>query len=133
MLSRRKSRILVVQALYSQEFNQGNIGELMDFPWYDYDGDDRDDRLLFSRMLLHGVIEHLKEIDEAIRAHLQHWEFERLNKVDLAILRLGAYEISFLTDTPKQIVINEGIEIAKEFGSEQAYKFINGVLDALDR
>ncbi len=131
MLSRRKSRVLVVQALYSQEFNRQDMGSLMDFPWYDYSGDDRDDRLLFSRLLLHGIVENLDDIDGQIRSHLEHWEFERLNKVDLAIMRVGAYELMFSSDTPRQIIINEAVEIAKDFGSQQTFRIINGVLDAI--
>ncbi len=130
-LSRRKSRVLVVQALYSQEFNQQDMGSIMDFPWYEYQGEDRDDRLLFARLLLHGIVEHLENSDAEIKALLEHWEFGRLNKVDLAIMRLGAFELLHTTDTPRQIAINEAIEIAKEFGSQQTYKIINGVLDAI--
>jgi N utilization substance protein B len=130
-LSRRKSRVLVVQALYSQEFNRQDMGNLMEFPWYEYDGDDRDDRLVFSRLLLHGIVEHLEEVDAEIKSHLEHWEFERLGKVDLAIMRLGSYELMFSPDTPRQIVINEAVEIAKEFGAQQSFRIINGVLDAI--
>lgn len=131
MLSRRKSRVLVIQALYSQEFNQRDMGSLLDFPWYEYQGNDRDEKLLFSRMLLHGVVEHLVEIDDQIKKHLNHWEFERLNKLDLGIMRLGCYELVYTGDTPAQIIINEAVEIAKDFGSDQTFKIINGVLDAI--
>lgn len=131
MLSRRKSRVLVVQALYSQEFNRSDLGSLMDFSWYDYSGKDRDDKLMFARLLLHGIVENLEDVDRQIKSHLDHWEFERLSKVDLAIMRLGSYELMFSKDTPRQIVINEAVEIAKEFGSQKTFKIINGVLDAI--
>ncbi len=133
MLSRRKSRILVVQALYSAELNQQDMETLMDFPWYEYLGEDRTDRLLFAQLLLHGIIEHLTDIDATIRNHLDHWEFERLSKVDLAIMRLGSYELLYAGDTPRQIIINEAIEIAKEYGSRQTFRIINGVLDAIGK
>ncbi|MCL1936704.1 MAG: transcription antitermination factor NusB [Defluviitaleaceae bacterium] len=70
---------------------------------------------------------NLKKIDKIISENLIKREIERLNKVDLAILRFAVYEI-ILTDTPKKIIINEAIEIAKEFSSENSPKFINGVL-----
>ena len=81
--------------------------------------------------LFNGVLEHLEEIDEVIKNHLsKEWDFDRLDNVDKAILRLGVYEELF-TDLPYQVVINEAIEIAKLLSSESSTRFINGMLDKI--
>jgi N utilization substance protein B len=81
--------------------------------------------------MIAGTIEQIDVIDSMIKKHLEHWAFERLRKVDLAILRVGAYSIFYQKDIPAQISIDEAIEIAKEYGSEDSYRFINGVLDGI--
>ncbi|HRZ90886.1 MAG TPA: transcription antitermination factor NusB, partial [Spirochaetia bacterium] len=70
-------------------------------------------------------------VDACIQRHLEHWTLERLKKVDLAVLRLSAYSLMYQKDIPAQITIDEAIEIVKEYGSEDSYKFVNGVLDAI--
>ena len=72
-----------------------------------------------------------KAVDAAIKSHLQNWSFERLKRVDLAVLRLGAYSLLYQRDIPAQITIDEAIEIVKEYGSEDSYRFVNGVLDGI--
>jgi len=68
-----------------------------------------------------------------INQKLEHWTFDRLRKVDLAILRVGCYSILYQKDIPAGISIDEAIEIAKEYGSDESYRFVNGVLDAIKR
>lgn len=133
MASRRKSRILAFQALYAWDASSIPVGELLAFDWLEeaklaaLDDESR----AFSTLIISGTIEKVEKVDAAIRSHLEHWSFERIKKVDLAILRVSAYSLMFQRDMPARIVIDEAIEIAKEFGSEDSYKFINGVLDAL--
>jgi N utilization substance protein B len=133
MASRRKARILAFQALYAWDASGTPVKELLDFGWVD---DDKrvvlDEELkTFARLLIAGAIENIAEVDEAIKAHLVNWSFERLKKVDLAIIRIGAYSLLYQRDIPAQITIDEAIEIAKEYGSEDSYRFINGVLDGI--
>ncbi len=133
MASRRKARILAFQALYAWDASSIPVGELLAFDWLEeaklaaLDDESR----AFSTLIISGTIEKVEKVDAAIRSHLEHWSFERIKKVDLAILRVSAYSLMFQRDMPARIVIDEAIEIAKEFGSEDSYKFINGVLDAL--
>jgi N utilization substance protein B len=133
MASRRKARILAFQALYAWDASGTSVRELLDFSWVDDDKRATLDEELktFARLLIAGAVENMKAVDEAITAHLQNWSFERLKKVDLAILRMGAYSLLYQTDIPAQITIDEAIEIAKEYGSEDSYRFINGVLDGI--
>jgi N utilization substance protein B len=80
-----------------------------------------------------GTIENIGAIDKMIRRHLENWDISRLNRVDLAILRMSAYTLMYQSDLAPSIVINEAVGIAKEFGTDDSYRFINGVLDGIRR
>lgn len=138
MASRRKARIYAMQALFSWDISQTPLDDLLGFGWIGDPTDDagrtkREETLTFSRLLVAGTIERLPEIDEAIQAHLQHWKLERLARVDLAILRLSTYSLLHQRDIPASVTIDEAIDLAKEFGSDDSYRFVNGVLDAIRR
>ena len=79
--------------------------------------------------LVDGILEKLEEIDSLITELVTNWEFPRIAKTDLAILRLGIYEILFRLDVPPVVVIDEALEISKDFSSDNSRKFLNGVLD----
>jgi len=140
MASRRKGRILAFQALYSWDAQYSQTGDasipdgLLDFSWT-LKSDDApviDDELVaFSRLLVTGAIENIAGIDSIIQKHLKNWDLKRLNRVDLAVLRMSVYTLMFQTDMPSTIVIDEAIGIAKEFGTDDSYRFINGVLDSI--
>jgi N utilization substance protein B len=85
----------------------------------------------FSRLLIAGTIENISAIDVMIRRHLENWDFCRLNRVDLAVLRISVYALMYQADTAPSIIINEAIGISKEFGTDDSYRFINGVLDGI--
>jgi N utilization substance protein B len=85
----------------------------------------------FAEELIHGVTEHLDEIDATIRTHLENYTMQRLTAVDRSILRLGAYEVIFSSHIPPQAAINEAIEIAKRFATEDSPGFVNGILDRI--
>jgi transcription antitermination protein NusB len=132
MASRRKARIYAMQALFSWDISCTPPEELLEFSWVDRQGD-REDTLAFARILLAGTIEHVEEVDAALQEHLEHWKLERLARVDLAILRLSAYSLLFQPDIPTSVTIDEAIDLAREFGSAESYRFVNGVLDAVRR
>jgi len=133
MASRRKSRILAFQALYSWESNKVPVEELTTFAWLDEKKLKSLDEgmAVFSRMLIAGAIENIKVIDETIKKHLQNWDITRLNRVDLAILRMSVYTLMFKRDISPSIVIDEAIGICLEYGAEDSFKFVNGVLDSI--
>lgn len=85
----------------------------------------------FAETLIHGVAAHLGEIDSAIRTRLENYSLHRLAAVDRNILRLATYEILFSDHIPPQAAINEAIEIAKRFGTEDSPRFVNGILDRI--
>ena len=135
MASRRKGRILAFQALYAWEASRSSLEDLLKFTWLEPSKLEQleDDTIAFTQLMIAGTLENIDEIDATIKLHLSHWPFERLKKVDLAILRMGTYSLLYQKDIPPQITIDEAIEIAKEFGSEDSYKFINGVLDGIHK
>lgn len=85
----------------------------------------------FSRTLVTGVIADLQVIQEAIQAHAPQWPWERMDSITRCILLIGAYELLHAADVPPAVVMNEAIEVAKEYGTEESAKFVNGVLNAL--
>ena len=128
MASRRKGRRLAVQALYS--WDVGNIQEerLLDFDWYDRpEGED----LSFPSLLVQGTLQQHNAVDELISSQLEHWDMARLARVDLAILRVAVHCLRYQPDIPAQVTIDEAVELAKELSTDEAYRFVNGVLDGV--
>ena len=85
----------------------------------------------YGKTLVAGTLAHRDEIDGLIREQAEHWRLERMPVVDRNILRLAVYEFLYETDVPKLVVLDEAIELAKRFGSEQSGRFVNGLLDGL--
>ena len=133
MGSRRKARVLAFQALYAWEFNRVPLEDLTGFSWLDkdYKLSFKQDTIDFARILVAGVLENIEYIDQEIRTHLDHWDFNRLSKVELAILRMGIFSLFFQKEIPISVTIDEAIDISKDFGGEDSYRFINGVLDGI--
>jgi len=133
MASRRKSRILAFQALYFWESNRVPVEELTSFAWLDEDKLKKLDEgtSVFSRMIIAGAVENIEAIDGMIKKHLQNWDITRLNRVDLAILRISVYTLMFQKDIQPSIVIDEAVGICVEYGANDSYKFVNGVLDSI--
>jgi N utilization substance protein B len=133
MGARRKARIIAFQAIFSWEINRQSPAELTGFPWLDdeFRSELSEDVFDFSRILTQGTLENIVLIDDLIRKHLDNWDFARLSKVDLAILRMSAYSLVFQKDIPVSVTIDEAIDLAKDFGSDDSYRFVNGVLDGI--
>ena len=87
----------------------------------------------FAEGLVAGVAEQLERIDRVIEEHSNNWALDRMARVDLALLRLAAYELLCSRDIPASVVINEAIEIGKRFGTRETPAFINGILDQVAR
>jgi len=121
-----------MQALFSWEMNACETEELLTFDW-EPGIDSQSDTAAFARLLVAGVLEQIEEVDTQIREHLEHWEFERIASVDRAILRLGAYSLLHQPDVPPSVTIDEAVSIARAYGSDDSYRFVNGVLDAIHR
>ena len=144
MGARRKGRILAFQALYAYELcSQGSPGGSstektpylmpLEFTWLDESVREKTNQesIDFARLIAAGTIENLVEIDNQIKTQLEHWDFSRLNKVDQAILRIGVYSLLFQKDIPASVTIDEAVDISKEYGTDESYRFVNGVLDGI--
>ena len=88
---------------------------------------------VYARTLFEGVAEHRAEIDRLIGEQAENWRLERMPAVDRNVLRLAVYELLWQPDVPKLVVLDEAIELAKTFGSENSSRFVNGLLDGLLR
>jgi len=140
---RRKARELAVQTLYALEFVETDevLGAMEWLNHYREELDhlleeadiEPDNRIaLFAEELLTSTIRHIDAIDSTITSHATNWSFDRISPLDRNILRIGINELLF-TDTAPAIVINEAIEIGKKYSSENAGKFINGILNAVGK
>jgi len=127
---RRNARIVVVQILYQDDVNPEHN------PAWDEEWMKRRLRhpelVAFAKSLLAGVRLYQREIDDRLSAVAENWSLSRMAITDRNILRLGAYELLY-TDTPPRVVIDEAVELAKLFGSQQSGPFVNGILDRLYR
>ena len=85
----------------------------------------------FADALVRGTAEKLAELDGTIEANAAHWSLARIAPVERNILRLAAYELLFRDDIPERVAINEAIELAKQYGSEESGAFVNGILDQI--
>lgn len=124
---RRAAREWLLQVLYARDLSLGEH-EIFSEPFGFDIASDPDSGYVQQVMQL--FLEHEDFVNERIRSANSHWRMDRMDRVDLAILRIGVTEM-FFTDTPEQIVINEAVELGKRYGSETSFRFINGVLDAI--
>ena len=133
MGSRRKGRVLAFQTLFSWEMTNAPLEDLLVFFWLDGGKSLAVDEetLAFARFIISGTIENISAIDGAIKKQLEHWDFSRIAKVDLAVLRISVYALLFQNDIPASVTIDEAIDIAKDYSSEDSYRFINGILDGI--
>ncbi len=127
---RREGRVVALQFLYAWSLNPAaDLGE--DLRVF-FEGREKPrDHYAFGEELIHGTIDHVGAIDAKIRALAQNWEFDRIAKIDLAILRLAIFEMLYRKDIPPVVSINEAIDLSKEFSNADAKRFINGILDRL--
>ena len=129
MGSRRSARILALQGLYQIDIGNKTLHEVLVFDWIDKKY--KKETIDFARQLIEGSVKHVKIIDEAIRSQLEHWDLERLSYIDRAILRFSTYSLFFQDDVPDTVIINEAVDLAKIFGTDDSYRFVNGVLDGI--
>ncbi len=124
--ARHKAREIALQGIYSWQMSKNPVEQIelalatsndmqkVDMPYF--------------QALLRGVVEHAEDLDQAIRPYLGRLP-EELDPVEKAVLRLASFELVHRIDVPYRVIINEAIELAKDFGAEESHKFINGALD----
>ncbi|PSF05844.1 transcription antitermination factor NusB [Marinobacter fuscus] len=127
---RRRARALAMQGLYQRHFSKTPISDIEAEFMVDNDMSKVD--LMYFRDLLRGVHRQQAELDQLVEPFLDR-PLAEVDPVELAIVRLGAYELKYRIDVPYKVVINEGIEMAKRFGGTEGHKFVNSILDKLSR
>lgn len=129
MGSRRKSREKALQILFQLDFQSVDIDSALKEFW---DGHPTGDKVRgFTETLVRGTFANRENIDRMISSTVENWSIERLAAVDRAILRFATYELMYMPDVPPKVTINEALEIAKTYGTEESCRFINGVLDKI--
>tara|TARA_B100000519_G_C14251210_1_gene442524 strand:+ start:1930 stop:2331 length:402 start_codon:yes stop_codon:yes gene_type:complete len=119
-----------MQYLYSWSLNQP-ADLIEDLRLFYEDQDQTRDYYAFADELIFGVIENIEVIDTKIREIASNWDFERIAKIDLSILRMAICELLFRKDIPPVVTINEAIDLSKQYSAEESRRFVNGVLDRL--
>jgi N utilization substance protein B len=123
-----KSREFAMQMLFQWDMSQQDTKKLEAKFWRSAKA--ADGTRAFANKLFEGAVQEATTLDELITKHADNWRFERLSSIDRAILRLGIYELLFAA-TPGKVVLNEAVDLAKKFSSEEASGFVNGILDAV--
>jgi N utilization substance protein B len=129
---RRQSRELALQLLYELDVRgDADPGPVIDAFWGRQPASD--DVRAFAEAIVRGVKAHQEKIDELIGRFAEHWELDRMAVVDRNVLRAGIWELLWGVDVPPKVAINEALEIARRFSTEESTRFINGLLDRVRR
>jgi transcription antitermination protein NusB len=126
---RHKARELAFKALFSWELNKYTT--FTDITNIEGDLLHKLVDSAFGEELFLGVLEKQQEIDKILNDGLEHWQIERINKVDLSVLRLSIYSLYYNKDIPPVVTIDEAINLSKDFGTDKSYRFVNGILDKI--
>ena len=133
---RHRAREAALQMLYQWEVGRTAIEEVLGTYWsIERPGEAPLAAPLeaFASELAAGTVDHVAEIDPILAAHAEHWRLTRMAIVDRLILRLAVFEFLYSRDIPRKVVINEALELARTFSSDDAVKFVNGILDGIRR
>lgn len=128
MTGRRQARELVLRGLYAYEIYERDVNQI--FEELAVDSQLSKEHLLFARQLMEMVIKNAASIDAEIARLAQNWELDRIAVIDRIILQIALTEIRFMPDIPEKVAINEAIDLAKEYSTNESSAFVNGILDA---
>jgi N utilization substance protein B len=137
MGKRRRARENTLQFLYqydtlkessSQEIS---LSDMLHLFWATKESQVEKDVEEFSNRLITGACENIEGIDDIINRYSEHWRLSRMSKIDRNILRMAIYELVYLRDIPPPVTINEAVELAKKYGTEESGAFVNGILDRI--
>ena len=135
LASRHRGREAALQMLYQWEVGRLPLSDVRRV-WPEVTDEDEPltpEMTAFANSLAEGVIAHVEALDPLISEAAAHWRIERMNVVDRLVMRLAVYEFLHEQDTPGTVIINEALELARAFSSEEAVPFVNGVLDGIRR
>ena len=130
MGTRRKSREMALQMLFQADLGKQSLDQVQRTFWAEHTGTSTEVRG-FAEDLFRVATDRSAEIDKLIEQHAQHWRMDRMAAVDRNLLRAGVAEFLGYPDTPRAVIINEALEIARKFSSPESVQFVNGVLDSV--
>ncbi|MDK1022295.1 MAG: transcription antitermination factor NusB [Candidatus Hydrogenedentes bacterium] len=125
--TRRKARCRALEFLFGLEFTKGDWRVTLDAFWKTFET--RQSVRDYAETLVAGVLEDLSVLDEDIDASLKGWTPERVGRIERNVLRVAIFEMGSIDDVPPKVAINEAIELAKSYGSDESPGFVNAVLD----
>ena len=129
---RRKAREYALQMLFQWDITRDTIDQIAD-TFFQEQEKEPEGIVEFARRLVKGTVEHVEEIDRLIQRHAEHWRLDRMATVDRNLLRMAVQEFLHDNEIPKTVVINEALEIARRFSSQESPQFINGILDSIKK
>lgn len=132
MGTRRKSRELALQMLFQSDMGKQTSDQVRKTFWAEHGSASAEVRG-FADDLFRVAVDRVKEIDTLIEKHAEHWRMDRMAAVDRNLLRASVAEMLSYPDTPRAVVINEALEIARKFSSPESVHFVNGVLDSVGK
>lgn len=135
LAARHRGREAAVQMLYQWEVGRLPLADVRSV-WPEVTDEEEPlpaDVAVFAHSLAEGVTAHVAELDPLISEAAAHWRLERMNVIDRLVMRLAVYEFLYERETPATVIINEALELARAFSSEEAVPFVNGVLDGIRR
>ena len=127
---RRQARESALQALYLWEAGRVTPQQAVDTYFREHQPDADETVRTLASNLVHGVAPSVPDLDQIIEQHIRNWRMDRLSMIDRLILRMAVWELK-QRETPPAVVLNEAIELARTFGTDESVRFVNGVLDAV--
>ena len=131
MRKRTKARECALQILYALDIRKEKDIEVVDTYWRE--NDESQDIKEFANRLALGALAHITEIDQFISKYTDNWRIGRMAVIDRNIIRIATFELLFTNDIPPKVSINEAVELAKKYGDEESGRFVNGVLDKINK
>jgi N utilization substance protein B len=129
MGARTGGREAALKMLFALEASQTDLDTAVSLFWREFGGDP--ETRPYADESVRGVLEKRDDLDETIRVASDNWRIERMTRVDRNVLRLGTWELKYKTDVPRAVILDEAIELAKRYGSEESGAFVNGVLNQI--
>ncbi|MDP8293092.1 MAG: transcription antitermination factor NusB [Candidatus Orphnella occulta] len=136
MRKRTRSREHALQILYQADIRHEDIKSILSDFWksQSQSSEELEPSIMeFAENLAQGTQENIKQIDTTISSYAQNWQLERMAVIDRNIMRMSCYELLFLDDVPPKVSINEAVDLAKKYGDLESGKFVNGILDKINK
>ena len=128
---KRKARIVALQVIYANEISKVDPASMLSYIADELDVENQSSILHYSMKLINLTIDNKSEIDQIIISHSKNWDFDRIALIDRLVLRIALSEMLYVDDVPHKVSITEGVEIAKEYSTDDSGGFVNGILDAV--